>query len=165
MPRHGFSRLEGRLDATQLRLACVVSRFNSDITDRLLEGALDAISRHGGDTDQVVVAHVPGSLELATAARGLANTEVFDALICLGAVIRGETTHHVHVASGAVSEIARVGPDTGVPTIFGVLTCDTEEQALARSGKNSDNAGFRAAESAIEMAHLMVRIGLKNPLP
>ena len=161
MPRHGFSELEGFLDASQLRLACIVSRFNSSITDRLLEGALDAIRKHGGKVDKVVVARVPGSLELATAARALAKTDVFDALICLGAVIRGETAHYEHVASGAAREIGRVGPDTGVPTIFGVLTCETAEQARERSGKQSDNAGFRAAEAAIEMAHLMTEISAR----
>lgn len=161
MPRHGFSELEGFLDASQLRLACIVSRFNSSITDRLLEGALDAIRKHGGKVDKVVVARVPGSLELATAARALAKTDVFDALICLGAVIRGETAHYEHVASGAAREIGRVGPDTGVPTIFGVLTCETTEQARDRSGKQSDNAGFRAAEAAIEMAHLMTEISAR----
>jgi len=161
MPRHGFTELEGGLDAAQLRLGCIVSRFNSFITDRLLEGALDAIARHGGDPDQVFVARVPGSLELATAARALAKRSDFDALICLGAVIRGETAHYDHVASGAAGEIARIGPDTGVPTIFGVLTCETVEQAIDRSGAKSGNAGFQAAASAIEMANLLRQIRAK----
>ena len=155
MPRQGFTELEGGLDAAELRLGCVVSRFNSFITDRLLEGALNAIRRHGGDADRVFVARVPGSLELATAARALAQSGNFDALICLGAVIRGETAHYEHVASGAASQIARVGPETGVPTIFGVLTCDTVEQAIDRSGAKSGNAGSQAAASAIEMANLL----------
>lgn len=158
MPRQGFTELEGGLDAAELRLGCVVSRFNSFITDRLLEGALDAIRRHGGDADKVFVARVPGSLELATAARALAQSGNFDALICLGAVIRGETAHYEHVASGAASQIARVGPETGVPTIFGVLTCDTVEQAIDRSGAKSGNAGSQAAASAIEMANLLSSI-------
>ena len=158
MPRQGFKELEGGLDAAELRLGCVVSRFNSFITDRLLEGALDAIRRHGGDADKVFVARVPGSLELATAARALAQSGNFDALICLGAVIRGETAHYEHVASGAASQIARVGPETGVPTIFGVLTCDTVEQAIDRSGAKSGNAGSQAAASAIEMANLLSSI-------
>ena len=158
MPRQGFTELEGGLDAAELRLGCVVSRFNGFITDRLLEGALDAIRRHGGDADKVFVARVPGSLELATAARALAQSGNFDALICLGAVIRGETAHYEHVASGAASQIARVGPDTGVPTIFGVLTCDTVEQAIDRSGAKSGNAGSQAAASAIEMANLLSSI-------
>ncbi len=158
MPRQGFTELEGGLDAAELRLGCVVSRFNSFITDRLLEGALDAIRRHGGDADKVFVARVPGSLELATAARALAQSGNFDALICLGAVIRGDTAHYEHVASGAASQIARVGPETGVPTIFGVLTCDTVEQAIDRSGAKSGNAGSQAAASAIEMANLLSSI-------
>ena len=158
MSRQGFTELEGGLDAAGLRLACIVSRFNGFITDRLLEGALDAIRRHGGDTDQVFVAHVPGSLELATVARALAASGRFDALICLGAVIRGETSHHEYVASGAVSQLGRVGPETGVPTIFGVLTCDNRQQAMNRSGGDSDNAGSQAAASAIEMANLMSEI-------
>lgn len=158
MPRQGFTELEGGLDAAELRLGCVVSRFNSFVTDRLLEGALDAIRRHGGDADKVFVARVPGSLELATAARALAQSGNFDALICLGAVIRGETAHYEHVASGAASQIARVGPETGVPTIFGVLTCDTVEQAIDRSGAKSGNAGSQAAASAIEMANLLSSI-------
>ena len=158
MPRQGFTELEGGLDAAELRLGCVVSRFNSFITDRLLEGALDAIRRHGGDADKVFVARVPGSLELATAARALAQSGNFDALICLGAVIRGETAHYEHVASGAASQIARVGPETGVPAIFGVLTCDTVEQAIDRSGAKSGNAGSQAAASAIEMANLLSAI-------
>lgn len=158
MPRQGFTELEGGLDAAELRLGCVVSRFNTFITDRLLEGALNAIRRHGGDANQVFVARVPGSLELATAARALAQSGNFDALICLGAVIRGETAHYEHVASGAASQIARVGPETGVPTIFGVLTCDTVEQAIDRSGAESGNAGSQAAASAIEMANLLSAI-------
>ena len=158
MPRQGFTELEGGLDAAELRLGCVVSRFNSFVTDRLLEGALDAIRRHGGDADKVFVARVPGSLELATAARALAQSGNFDALICLGAVIRGDTAHYEHVASGAASQIARVGPETGVPTIFGVLTCDTVEQAIDRSGAKSGNAGSQAAASAIEMANLLSAI-------
>ncbi len=161
MPRDGFTELEGGLDAAELRLACVVSRFNSLITDRLMAGALDAIRRHGGDADRVFVARVPGSLELATVARVLAKSGDFDALICLGAVIRGETAHYEHVASGATSEIARIGPDTGVPTIFGVLTCETVQQAIDRSGAESGNAGFQAAASAIEMANLLRQIGDK----
>lgn len=158
MSREGFTELEGGLDASELRLGCVVSRFNSFITDRLLEGALNAILEDGGDPDQVFVARVPGSLELATAARALAESGNFDALICLGAVIRGETAHYEYVASGAASQIARIGPETGVPTTFGVLTCDRHQQALDRSGDDSDNAGYQAAESAIEMASVMSAI-------
>ena len=158
MPENGHITIEGDLDAEGLRIGCVVSRFNSFITDRLLDGALDAIRRHGGSPEQVTVARVPGSLELATAARALADSGNFDALICLGAVIRGETTHYDHVAGGAASGIGRIGPETGVPTIFGVLTCDTLEQAIDRAGAKHGNAGFQAATAAIEMANLLRQI-------
>ena len=158
MSRQGYTKLEGFHAAEDLRLGCVVSRFNSFITDRLLAGALKAIRYHGGRADQVVIAHVPGSLELATAARALVQSGNFDALICLGAVIRGETAHYEHVASGAASQIARIGPETGVPTTFGVLTCDRQQEALDRSGDDGDNAGYQAAESAIEMARLLSEI-------
>lgn len=158
MSRRGYTKLEGFRAAEDLRLGCVVSRFNSVITDRLLEGALKAIRYHGGRADQVVIAHVPGSLELATAARALVQSGNFDALICLGAVIRGETAHYEHVATGAASQIARIGPETGVPTTFGVLTCDRQQEALDRSGDDGDNAGYQAAESAIEMARLLSEI-------
>ena len=151
--------IEGGLSAQGLRVGCVVSRFNSFITDRLLDGALDAISRHGGATGHVQIVRVPGSLELATAAKPMALSGNFDVLICLGAVIRGETDHYEHVASGAASAIARIGPETGVPTIFGVLTCDTVEQAIDRAGAKNGNAGFQAAVSAIEMANVLKKLG------
>ncbi len=146
---------DGDLDARGLRIGCVVSRFNSFITDRLLSGAMDAIRRHGGAADAVRVVRVPGSLELATAARAMADSGNYDALICLGAVIRGETDHYDHVASGAASGITRIGPETGVPTIFGVLTCHNTDQAIDRSGGKSGNAGFQAAVTAIEMASVL----------
>ncbi len=150
--------VEGDLGADGLRLGCVVSRFNSFITERLLAGALDAVRRHGGADADVCIAYVPGSLELATAAKAMAASGKFDALVCLGAVIRGETEHFAHVAEGAASSIARIGPDTGVPTVFGVLTCDTMEQAIDRAGGKSGNAGFNAAAAAVEMANLMRKL-------
>ena len=149
---------EGDLNAEGLRIGCIVARFNSFITDRLLAGALDAIRRHGGDTGAVQVVRVPGSLELATAAKAMADSGRFDALICLGAVIRGETAHYDHVAEGAASSIARIGPETGVPTIFGVLTCDEVDQAIDRAGGKSGNAGFQAAAAAIEMANALKKL-------
>lgn len=150
--------VEGDLGADGLRLGCVVSRFNSFITERLLAGALDAVRRHGGSEAEVRIAYVPGSLELATAAKAMAASGKFDALVCLGAVIRGETEHFAHVAEGAASSIARIGPDTGVPTVFGVLTCDTMGQAIDRAGGKSGNAGFAAAAAAVEMANLMRKL-------
>ncbi len=158
MPTTEPATIEGDLNAQGLRIGCVVARFNSFITDRLLAGALDAIRRHGGDLGAVQVVRVPGSLELATAARAMADSGKFDALICLGAVIRGETSHYDHVAQGAASGIARIGPETGVPTIFGVLTCDEIEQAIDRAGAKSGNAGFQAAVAAIEMASVLKQL-------
>ena len=158
MPTSEPVSIEGDLNAEGLRLGCVVARFNSFITDRLLAGALDAIRRHGGSPEAVQVVRVPGSLELATAARAMAVTGKYDALVCLGAVIRGETDHYDHVASGAASSLARIGPETGVPTIFGVLTCDELDQAINRAGAKSGNTGFHAAVAAIEMANLLKKL-------
>ncbi len=146
------------LAAEGLRLACVVSRFNGAITERLLRGALEAVRDFGGDPDRVRIARVPGSLELATAARALAETGDYDALICIGAVIRGETDHYQWVSHGAVQSIVRVGPETGVPAIFGVLTCDTEDQARERSGAGKHNSGYHAGVAAVEMARLLAEI-------
>ncbi len=158
MAEPGPITIEGDFLAHDLRIGCVVSRFNSFITDRLLAGALNAIRRHGGLDANVHVAYVPGSLELATAARAMARSGQHDALVCLGAVVRGETAHYEHVAQGAASGIARIGPETGVPTIFGVLTCDTMEQAIDRAGGKNGNAGFNAAVAAIEMANLLKKL-------
>lgn len=158
MAEPGPTKIEGDFLAQDLRIGCVVSRFNNFITDRLLAGALDAIRRHGGQDANIRVVYVPGSLELATAARAMASSGQYDALVCLGAVLRGETTHYDHVAEGAASGIARIGPETGVPTIFGVLTCDTMEQAIDRAGGKNGNAGFNAATAAIEMANLMKKL-------
>ncbi len=150
--------IEGSLSANGLRLGCIVARFNSFVTERLLEGALDAVRRHGGSAEDVTVVRVPGSLELATAGRVLADSGEYDALICLGAVIRGQTDHYDHVANGAASAIARIGPETGVPAIFGVLTCHELEQAINRAGAKSGNSGYDAAVAAIEMANLVTQL-------
>lgn len=150
-----ISRSADSLSADGLRLACVVSRFNSRITERLLRGALEAVHKHGGDSSGVLVVRVPGALELATAARALAVSGRYDALVCLGAVIRGETDHYRWVAEGAVHSIGRIGPETGVPATFGVLTCETPAQAEARSQAGESNAGYHAAVAAMEMARLL----------
>ena len=162
---HDFIEIEGSHDAKGLRLGCVVSRFNNYVTDRLLDGALDAIQDNGGDTKDVVVVRVPGSLELATAARALAQKgkaakKPFDALICLGAVIRGETDHYEHVSTGALNSITQLGTDAEleIPTVFGVLTCETARQALDRAGGKAGNAGSNAAVTAIEMASVLKKI-------
>lgn len=158
MPDSSPVTIEGDLSAQGLRFGCIVARFNSFITERLLEGALDAIRRHGGDVSSVRVVRVPGSLELATAARALAVSGEYDALVCIGAVIEGETDHYKHVAAGAAQSITRIGPETGVPTIFGVLTCDEQQQAIDRAGGKLGNAGFQAAVAAIEMASLTAKL-------
>jgi len=146
---------EGNLSGQGLSLAIVVSRFNRLVTERLLAGAHDALARHGVDQEKVDVAWVPGSLELPLAARRLAERGRYDAIVCLGAVIRGETPHFDYVASQAAAGISRVGLDSGVPTIFGVITANTLEQALERAGGKAGNKGYDAAVSAIEMANLM----------
>lgn len=146
---------EGRLDASGLRLALVASRFNEAITRNLLEGALSALRRHGLDDAGITVAWVPGAFELPLAARRLAASGEFDAVVCLGAVIRGATAHFEHVAGQAAAGVARAAFDTGVPVIFGVLTTDTIEQALERAGTKTGNKGFDAALAAIEMVDLL----------
>jgi 6,7-dimethyl-8-ribityllumazine synthase len=146
---------EGKLDATDLRVAIVVSRFNELITRPLLEGALDVLRRHGADDERISVAWVPGAFEIAAVARRLACSGTFDAVVCLGAVIRGATPHFDHVASQAAAGVARAGYDSGVPVIFGVLTTDTIEQAIERAGTKAGNKGADAAMAAIEMANLL----------
>ena len=151
--------IQGELFGRGLRVAIVVARFNEMVTRMLLAGARDGLLRHGVDADDVDVVWVPGSFEIPLAARQLGSSGRYAAVICLGAVIRGETGHYDHVAGGVSSGIARVALDTGVPTIFGVLTTDTVEQALNRSGLKAGNNGYHAAVSAIEMANLLAKLG------
>lgn len=146
---------EGRLTAQGLRFGIVVSRFNHFITQRLLEGALDAITRHGGDPELVDIAWVPGSFEIPLVALKMAQSQRYDAVICLGCIIRGSTSHFDYVASEAAKGIAQAGLTTGIPVIFGVLTTDTIEQAIERAGTKMGNKGFEAGVSAIEMACLL----------
>lgn len=147
--------IEGNLDAKGLRTAIVVSRFNGFITERLLEGALDALGRNGADLNSVEVIRVPGAWEMPLVAAELAKQKRHDAVICLGAVIRGDTPHFDYVAGNAASGLAHVSVDTGVPIAFGVLTTNTLEQAIGRAGAKSGNKGFDAAMTAIEMANLL----------
>jgi len=151
----GFQSIEGELSAKGLRFGIVVGRFNSFITDRLLGGALDALRRLGASGESIDVVRVPGSLEIAVAAREMAQSKVYDAVICLGTVIRGDTPHFDYVAAETSRGVAAVGRETGVPTIFGVLTCNTLEQAIDRAGAKGGNKGFDAGMAAIEMANLM----------
>ena len=136
--------LHGNLDGSGLRVGIVVATFNDFITSRLLEGAKSALSAHGVRDDDVTVASVPGSFEIPLVAKKMAESERYDAVICLGAVIRGETGHYEHVAGEAAKGIANVSVSTGVPVIFGVLTTDTLEQAINRAGGKSGNNGYQA---------------------
>lgn len=146
--------IEGNLDATGLKVGIVVSRFNELVSKGLLAGALDCLKRHGAAEASIEVAWVPGSFESPLIAKKMAVSKKYDALICLGAVIRGATSHFEYVASEAAKGVAKVSLDTGVPVVFGILTCDTLEQALERAGAKPGNKGFAAAQSAIELANL-----------
>ncbi len=146
---------EGHLVATGLKFAIVVSRFNEFISTRLLDGAMDALKRLDMDMASVDVAWVPGSFEIPLVASKLAASGRYDAVICLGAVIRGSTPHFDYVASEVSKGIARVNLDKGVPTVFGIITADTIEQAVERAGAKQGNKGWQAALSAVEMANLL----------
>jgi len=145
---------EGSLDARGLRVALVVSRFNELVTERLLAGAIDCLARHGGGEDERTIVRVPGSWELPLAAKRAATSGKFDAVIALGALIRGETPHFDVLAAAISKGLSQVALAEGVPVIFGVLTTDTVEQALDRAGSKSGNKGWDAAQSAIEMVNL-----------
>ena len=149
----------GSLRGEGVRVALACGRFNDLITERLLAGARDGLVRNGVDDDAVTVAWVPGSFEIPLAARTMASSGRFDAVICLGAVIRGATGHYEQVANQCAAGIARAALDSGVPVIFGVLTTDTIEQAIERAGTKAGNKGFDAAMAAIEMANLIKAIG------
>jgi 6,7-dimethyl-8-ribityllumazine synthase len=146
--------IEGKFDATGLKFGIIVGRFNSFIAERLLEGALDAIVRHGASDGDVDVLRVPGAFEIPLAAQKMAARGRYDAIICLGAVIRGSTPHFDYVAGEVTKGIAHVSLESGVPVIFGVLTTDTIEQAVERAGTKAGNKGFDAAVTAIEMANV-----------
>ncbi|MBZ5503796.1 MAG: 6,7-dimethyl-8-ribityllumazine synthase [Acidobacteriia bacterium] len=152
------SAIRGELNATGLRFGVVVSQFNSFITDRLLAGALDALRRSGAADRQIEIVRVPGAFELPLAAKKLAATGRFDSLICIGCILRGETSHYDYVASETARGIQLAQLDTGVPMAFCVLTCDTLEQAIDRAGLKSGNKGYDAALGAIEMARLSQKL-------
>lgn len=145
---------EGRLDGSGKRFGVVVSRFNDMIGRRLLDGATDCLVRHGAKADEIHVVRVPGSFEIPFMAKRLATSGKFDAVVCLGAVIRGETPHFDYVAGEVAKGVAKVGLDTGVPVIYGIVTADTLEQAADRAGAKQGNRGWDAALAAIEMANL-----------
>ena len=150
--------IEGNLTAGGLKFAIVVARFNSFITDRLLAGALDALKRSGAAEDAIEIVKVPGSWEMPVTVRAIAERKRHDAIICLGAVIRGDTPHFDYVAGEAASGLARIAVETGIPVAFGVLTTNTVDQAVDRAGAKSGNKGFDAAMTAIEMANLLRQI-------
>lgn len=147
--------VEGNLTAKGFAFGIVASRFNDFITTRLLDGALDALRRHGADEDRITVARVPGSFEIPLVAKRMAASRQYDALICLGTVIRGATPHFDYIASEVAKGVAMAGLETGVPIAFGVLTTDSIEQAVERAGTKAGNKGFDAACAAIEMVNLL----------
>lgn len=147
-------QIRGELTAHGLRFGIVVSRFNSFITERLLASALDTLERAGAGADQVEIARVPGAFEISIAAQKMAQTGRYDAILCIGCVLRGETTHYDYVCSESARGIQLAQMDTGVPMAFCILTCDTLEQAIDRAGLKGGNKGHEAALAAIEMANL-----------
>ena len=150
-----IEEIKGQLAAGKGKYAIVVSRFNDFITSKLLEGALDCLRRHGASDEQMTVAWVPGACEITIVAKKLAESGRYVAVLCLGAVIRGQTGHYDYVCQQISRGVGTINYDTGVPTVFGVLTCDTLEQAIERAGTKMGNAGADAALTAMEMAHVM----------
>ncbi|MHB0873333.1 MAG: 6,7-dimethyl-8-ribityllumazine synthase [Acidithiobacillus ferrooxidans] len=150
--------IEGSLQAGEHRFALLVSRFNSFITQQLEQGAIDALRRHGAKEEQLHVVHAPGAYEMPLIAQKLARSGNYDAVLCLGAVIRGGTPHFDYVAAEVSKGVAQVSMDTGVPVIFGVLTTDSIEQAIERAGTKAGNKGFDAAMTALEMVQLLRQI-------
>ena len=152
------TELHGQLTAADATFAIVVSRFNDLITKRLLEGAIDTIVRHGGSAEEVTVAWVPGSFEIPLAASTLARTNKYSAVICLGAVIQGSTSHHEYINSQVAAGIMSITRETGIPVTFGVITCESMDQALDRAGGKVGNKGHEATSAAIEMISLLKKI-------
>jgi 6,7-dimethyl-8-ribityllumazine synthase len=150
--------IQGKLDATGGRFAIVISRFNSLISDRLLSGALDALERHGAAPDDISIVWVPGSFEIPSIAKKLALSQKYDSVICLGALLRGETPHFEYLSSTVTKELGQIGLESGIPVISGVLTCNTMEQAVDRAGLKTGNKGFDASVTAIEMVQLMKQL-------
>lgn len=153
-----MSIFTGNLATPQGRFALVAARFNQFVVEPLVKGALDGFVRHGVQEEAIDIAWVPGSFEIPLVARRLAESGKYAAVLCLGAVIRGETDHYDHVCAGAVSGIAQAGAATGIPVLFGILTCDTMEQAINRAGGKGGNKGFDAALAAIEMVNLLAQL-------
>lgn len=146
---------EGQLNSKDMKFGIVVGRFNEFIGGKLLEGAIDAIKRHGGSADNIEIAWVPGAFEIPLITKKMAKSGKYDAIICLGAVIRGATPHFDYVANEVTKGVAQVGLEIEIPAVFGVLTTDTIEQAIERAGTKAGNKGFEAAVTAMEMANLL----------
>jgi 6,7-dimethyl-8-ribityllumazine synthase len=157
-----YRKYEGKLDGKDLKFSIVISRFNSFITEKLLEGAIDCLTRHNVNQDDIEVFWVPGSFEIPSMAKKIASLKRSDAIICLGCVIRGETPHFDYIAAEVSKGVAQVSLESGIPVIFGVLTTDTIEQAIERAGTKAGNKGFDAALSAIEMANLFRTVEKKS---
>jgi 6,7-dimethyl-8-ribityllumazine synthase len=158
-------KIEGAMNAAGLRVGIIVSRFNSFITERLLAAAVDALERAGARSKDIDVAHVPGAFELPLAAKKMAATGKYDALIAIGCVLRGETTHYDYVCSETARGLQLAQMDSGLPIIFCVLTCDTLEQAIDRAGLKGGNKGFEAGLAAIEMAQLSRKLRVSSSMP
>lgn len=154
--------VEGLLTASGLKIGIVVARFNGFITEQLLQGAIDGLSRHGVKDSDITVVKVPGSFEIPLACKQLAQSKKYDAVIALGAVIRGATTHYDLVAGEVAKGVNQVSMQLNIPVIFGVITTDTIEQAIERSGTKAGNKGFDAAQAAIEMAQVIRQLNLEN---
>jgi 6,7-dimethyl-8-ribityllumazine synthase len=161
--KYAYQTVEGDLHLTGARFAVVVSRFNQFITDRLLQGALDALHRTGTKDADIEIVRVPGAFEVPIAARKLALTKRFDAIICLGLLMRGETSNYEHISDEVARGIGQAAQDSGIPCAYGVLTCDTLEQAVDRAGLKSGNKGFEAALSAVEMVSLVRKLKTGKP--
>ena len=153
-----IKEIKGQLTAGEANFAIVVSRFNEFITSKLLGGAIDCLQRHGASDEQITVVWVPGAVEITVAAGKLAASGKFSAVLCLGAVIRGQTSHYDYICQQITRGVGQINYDTSVPAIFGVLTCETIEQAIERAGTKQGNAGANAALSAMEMADLLGKI-------
>jgi 6,7-dimethyl-8-ribityllumazine synthase len=150
--------IQGTLDAKGSRFAIVISRFNSFISDRLLSGALDALERHGASSDDISIVWVPGSFEIPPITRKLALSKKYDAVICLGVLLRGETPHFDYLSATVTKELGSIGLEANIPVINGVLTCNTMEQAVDRAGLKTGNKGFDASVTAIEMVSLIKQL-------
>jgi 6,7-dimethyl-8-ribityllumazine synthase len=153
-----MKKYEGKLSAEELKFGIVISRYNDFITSKMLDGALDCLKRHGCKDENIDIARVPGAFEIPAAAKIMAESKKYDAIICLGAVIKGESSHNQYIAAETIKGVAKINLDTNIPVAFGVITPDSLEQAIERAGTRRGNKGWEAALSAIEMANLFREI-------